>query len=120
MVREKPTDGELNRAVRELRKRLQWSQEQLGQAIGKYGKPSDHVTISRWERGMRAPSPAKCVMLARIAAKYRCMDLAAIFRAPLNRLPRNESRAPVDANFPRAGGRDSGRLASSDEEGAPE
>ena len=43
------------------------------------------MTISRWERGMRAPSPAKLAMLARIAAKYRYPDLAAIFRAPLKR-----------------------------------
>lgn len=87
MLREKRTSAELNRAVCELRKRLQWSQEQLGQAIGTYGKrrTSDHMTISRWERGMRAPSPAKLAMLARIAAKYRYPDLAAIFRAPLKR-----------------------------------
>ena len=87
MLREKRTSAELNRAVCELRKRLQWSQEQLGQAIGTYGKrrTSDHMTISRWERGMRAPSPAKLVMLARIATKYRYPDLATIFRAPLKR-----------------------------------
>ena len=87
MLGAKGTGAELNRAVCELRKRLQWSQEQLGQAIGKYGKrgTSDHMTISRWERGMRAPSPAKLVMLARIATKYRYPDLAAIFRAPLKR-----------------------------------
>ncbi len=91
MPGEKRTTAELNRAVCELRKRLQWSQEQLGQAIGKIGKygrrgTSDHMTISRWERGLRAPSPAKLVMLARIATKHRHSDLAAIFRAPLKRV----------------------------------
>ena len=72
----------LGRAVNELRQRLEWSQEELGHAIGKHGgHATDYMTVSRWERGIEAPSPVKRVALGKIADRHRQEDLADIFRA---------------------------------------
>jgi len=77
---------ELGIAVCELRRRLEWSQTELARAIDKQGsktKTTDYMTISRWERGIDSPSPAKRMALARIAAKRGHEDLAKRFRAPV-------------------------------------
>jgi transcriptional regulator with XRE-family HTH domain len=66
--------------------RLEWSQTELARAIDKHGnktKTTDYMTISRWERGIDSPSPAKRMALARIAAKHGHEDLAKRFRAPV-------------------------------------
>jgi DNA-binding transcriptional regulator YiaG len=73
----------LGRAVNELRQRLECSQEELARAIGKHGgKTTDHMTVSRWERGIEAPSPIKRMALGKIAAKHGHEELADVFRAP--------------------------------------
>jgi len=77
---------ELGIAVCELRRRLEWSQTQLAHAIDKHSgktETTDYMTISRWERGIDSPSPAKRMALAKIAAKRGHEDLAKRFRAPI-------------------------------------
>jgi transcriptional regulator with XRE-family HTH domain len=77
---------ELAIAVCELRRLLQWSQTELARAIDKHsGKTSrtDYMTISRWERGIDSPSPAKRMALAKISTKRGHEDLAKRFRAPV-------------------------------------
>ena len=72
----------LGKAVNELRRRLEWSQEELARAIGKHdGQPTDHMTVSRWERGIDAPLPVKRMALGKIAAKHGHEELADVFRA---------------------------------------
>ncbi len=72
----------LGKAVNDLRRRQDWSQEELARAIDHYGgRVTDHVTVSRWERGIDAPSPVKRSALGKIAAKNGYEDLADIFRA---------------------------------------
>jgi transcriptional regulator with XRE-family HTH domain len=74
----------LGRVVNELRQRLEWSQEELARAIGKHGgQATDHMTVSRWERGIDAPSPVKRMALGKIAAKHGHEDLADVFRAAM-------------------------------------
>jgi transcriptional regulator with XRE-family HTH domain len=78
--------AELGIAVRALRRRLEWSQTEMAQAIDKHGdkaKTTDYMTVSRWERGIDAPSPAKRMALAKIAAMRGHEDLAKRFRAPV-------------------------------------
>ena len=77
---------ELGWAVIELRRRQEWSQTELAHAIDKHGsktKTTDYMTISRWERGIDSPSPAKRMALAKIATKRGHKDLAKRFRAPV-------------------------------------
>ena len=50
---------------------------------GNKAKTTDYMTISRWERGIDSPSPAKRMALAKIAAKRGHEDLAALFHAPV-------------------------------------
>jgi transcriptional regulator with XRE-family HTH domain len=78
----------LSGAVIDLRERRRWGQEDLAQEISKWAArlnvtlTPDQGTISRWERGLSAPSPEHRMVLARIATKHRYTDLADIFRAP--------------------------------------
>src|ERR1017187_3819852 len=79
---------ELGRAVSALRRRLEWSQTELARAIDKQGrgaKVTDYMTISRWERGIDSPSPAKRMALAKIStdrkstrlnSSHRCISYA--------------------------------------------
>src|ERR1017187_2673084 len=79
---------ELGRAVSALRRRLEWSQTELARAIDKQGrgaKVTDYMTISRWERGIDLPSPAKRMALAKIStdrkstrlnSSHRCISYA--------------------------------------------
>jgi transcriptional regulator with XRE-family HTH domain len=55
-----------------------------GGRVGLMPAPSQE-TISRWENGEQAPSPAYRMALARVAAKYKTTeDLAELFRAPIS------------------------------------
>ncbi len=72
----------LGKAVNDLRRRQEWSQEELARAIDRHGgRATDHVIVSRWERRIDAPSPVKRLALGKIAAKNGHEDLADIFRA---------------------------------------
>ena len=74
----------LGSAVCELRRRLQWSQVELAHAIDKHGaRTTDHGTVSRWERGVEAPSPGHRTALAKIADKHKHEGLGDIFRASI-------------------------------------
>lgn len=73
----------IGKAVVELRRRMKCSQEELGRFIEKHGQPTHADVIGRWERGRESPSPAKRCALAKLAAKHRHEDLAAMFRAPI-------------------------------------
>jgi transcriptional regulator with XRE-family HTH domain len=74
----------LSYAVRELRRRLELSQEELAHAIDKHGATAtDHVTVSRWERGVEAPSPSHRTALAKIADRHKQKELGDIFRASI-------------------------------------
>jgi transcriptional regulator with XRE-family HTH domain len=75
--------AEIGKAVCELRRRLEWSQEQLAEALSKARQPTHPLTVSRWERGVEAPCPEKRSSLAKIATKAGHEDLAALFRAPM-------------------------------------
>jgi hypothetical protein len=75
--------AELSKAVCELRRRLEWSQAEIGQALSKYGQATHRFTVSRWERGLETPYPEKRAALAKIADSAGHEDLAAIFRAPI-------------------------------------
>lgn len=59
--------------IRELRKRLGYTQQDLGQ---KFKKPKDVTVISRWERGVIKPSAANLVELCRI---LKVKDISDIF-----------------------------------------
>lgn len=76
--------AELGEAVCELRRRLQWSQEQLAQGLGKNGRRTHSITVSRWERGVDSPSPEKRTVLTRIAQRKGYEDLAIVLRAPIS------------------------------------
>jgi DNA-binding XRE family transcriptional regulator len=70
-------------AVRDLRKRIGWTQDDLAAALDKHlGKKrvTRQSTISKWEVGIDGPSPSHRMVLAKIASKYEHEDLAAIFR----------------------------------------
>ena len=75
--------AEIGRASCELRRRLEWSQEQLAEAMTKGGQYTHPITVSRWERGVDSPCPEKRFMLAKIAQGKRQEDLADLFRAPM-------------------------------------
>ena len=75
---------EIGHATCELRRRLEWSQEQLAEALTKYGEATHPVTVSRWERGVDSPSPEKRSVLGRIADRRDHADLAEVFRAPMS------------------------------------
>ncbi len=75
--------AQIGKAILELRRRMDWSQEQLGMQIGKQGQPTHVNVIGRWERGAESPSPTKRCALAKLAAKHEHEDLAALFRAPI-------------------------------------
>jgi transcriptional regulator with XRE-family HTH domain len=71
-------------AVRTLRKRAGWTQDDLAAALDKsLGKKrvTRQSTISKWELGIDGPSPTHRMVLARIASKYEHEDLAAVFRS---------------------------------------
>jgi transcriptional regulator with XRE-family HTH domain len=76
--------AELSGAICELRRRLEWSQEELAEAMAKHCRHTHPVTVSRWERGVDAPSPQKRAALARIAQRKSYEDLAKLFRAPIS------------------------------------
>ena len=76
--------AEIGRAICELRRRLEWSQEQLAQAMTKNGEYTHPVTVSRWERGVDSPSPEKRMVLTRITHGKGHEDLADLFRAPIS------------------------------------
>jgi len=70
-------------AVRDLRKSIGWTQDDLAAALDKHlGKKrvTRQSTISKWEVGIDGPSPSHRMALAKIASKYEHEDLAAIFR----------------------------------------
>ncbi len=72
----------LGKAVNDLRRRQDWSQEELARAIDQHGgRATAHMIVSRWERCIDAPSPVKRLALGKIAAKHGHDDLADIFRA---------------------------------------
>jgi transcriptional regulator with XRE-family HTH domain len=77
--------------VRELREKTGWTQEELSVALDKrLGRTAGQratwpTTISKWERGVEAPSTAHRLALAKIAAKYGDDDLVRIFRAKISR-----------------------------------
>lgn len=80
--------AELGRAVCELRRRLEWSQQEMAARIDKVmgrasGVSTQQPVISRWENGIDAPSQVHRAALAKIAEKHGHEDLAGIFRAPL-------------------------------------
>lgn len=85
-------------AVRDLRKRIGWTQDDLAAALDKHlGKKrvTRQSTISKWEVGIDGPSPSHRMVLAKIAAKYEHEDLAAIFRnaaAPHSGEPSNSAQ----------------------------
>lgn len=79
----------LSNAVIELRRRMNWGQEDLARQINRHGaRPgsllaSTKQMISGWENGEHAPSPVYRAALGRIAEKHEATeDLAAVFRAP--------------------------------------
>ena len=79
--------AELGKAVCELRRRLEWSQDHLGYAITRHGgrprggNPETYrLVISRWENSTRAPAPVCRMALAKIAANHGHEDLARVFR----------------------------------------
>jgi transcriptional regulator with XRE-family HTH domain len=53
-------------AIKDIRKRLQWSQERLGRELG-----LSYSTISRWERGLSTPSPVADRLLSELAQSHR-------------------------------------------------
>jgi hypothetical protein len=83
----------MSEAVRALRQRIGWTQEELSAALdkslgrkGSGGSVSWQGTmISKWEHGIDGPSPSHRMALAKIAVKHGHTDLAAIFRAPIAR-----------------------------------
>ncbi len=54
------------KAIKHVRKRLQWSQERLARELG-----LSYSTISRWERGLSTPSPVAERLLSEIAQSHR-------------------------------------------------
>jgi DNA-binding transcriptional regulator YiaG len=73
----------LGRAVRELRSRMKLSQLEMAALITKHGSATHPETVSKWERGVDGPSPAKRFALAKIASGASSEDLAELFRAPI-------------------------------------
>ena len=75
----------IGRALIELRKRRDWSQADLARRItidARYARSTvrpDQHTISRWENGTHAPSPACRQVLAKVAASHRHTDDLALF-----------------------------------------
>jgi transcriptional regulator with XRE-family HTH domain len=52
-------------AVKQIRMRLQWSQERLARELG-----LSYSTISRWERGLSTPSPVAARLLSQLAQAH--------------------------------------------------
>jgi transcriptional regulator with XRE-family HTH domain len=88
----KPTEAmhpSVGRAIPELRRTRNWSQEELAARISKHGprrgswvEPPSARRISDWENGLRAPGADARVALARIARERKSTkDLAPIFLA---------------------------------------
>ncbi|MBZ5619903.1 MAG: hypothetical protein LAQ69_14450 [Acidobacteriia bacterium] len=88
-------------AVRTLRQRIGWTQDELAVALEKYldrisssGSVAWQGTmISKWEHGADGPSSTHRMALTKIALKYGYEDLASIFRMPIARRkePSNEA-----------------------------
>ncbi len=80
----------LGRAVKALRTLMKLDQPEFAEEIKKEGLRTGlrldvgRETVSRWEHGQRAPSPAHRMALSKIAAKNRHEDLAELFRAPIS------------------------------------
>jgi transcriptional regulator with XRE-family HTH domain len=75
-------DG-MGRAVVEVRQLKQWSQRDLAAALTKRGSRTHEDTVSKWERGLESPCPAKRRALSLIAEDAGSARLAAILRAPI-------------------------------------
>ena len=74
-------------AVLELRRRMEWDQTQLANAIHRYGAAKkrmpapSRMTISRWESGASLPSLRHQIILARLAGAHKLRALHKIFSA---------------------------------------
>src|SRR5690242_8688922 len=73
----------IGNAVVELRRRLNWSQEDLADKMRKHGRPLHGPTVCKWEKGKDSPSPENRMVLAKLSTKEGHEDLAALFRAPI-------------------------------------
>ena len=76
--------AEIGRAICELRRRMEWSQEQLANAMTKNGQYTHPVTVSRLGTRIDSPSPEKRMILTRMTHSKGHEDLADLFRAPLS------------------------------------
>jgi transcriptional regulator with XRE-family HTH domain len=69
---------DVQRAVRQLRDRLDISQARLAEMLGKLVESQvSMITVSRWERGALLPYPKNRQGLAQIAMANGCWDIAA-------------------------------------------
>jgi transcriptional regulator with XRE-family HTH domain len=81
----------VGRAITELRRTMNWSQEDLAREIRKHGTRHGHWMeappvdlISKWEHGFRAPDAEHRAALARIAANEKSTEgLVPIFHASM-------------------------------------
>lgn len=79
----------VGRAITELRRTMNWSQEELAHEIRRHRtglimqEPTKDM-VSKWEHGIKAPASEYRTALARIAAKDKATeDLAPIFLASI-------------------------------------
>jgi len=73
----------LRDAVRRLRERCDWTQQQMADRLG-----FDRTLIPKWEAGKRRPTPEQCWAMAQAAAEHGADDLRRVFfSAALNAHP---------------------------------